>query len=91
MIILKKIYFSLCHLEIRLNFQLHPTEPAKYRGSYTAASKEIVDIEIAIYRNAGIVISYTITVAPETIVIATMGLLLKLTVSEEQEEGGLRN
>jgi hypothetical protein len=44
------------------------------------------------YRNAGIVISYTITVAPETIVIATMGLLFKLTVSEEeQEEGGLRN
>jgi len=37
------------HLQIHLNFQLYPIEPANYRGSYTKGSKEIVDIEIAMY------------------------------------------
>ena len=31
----------------------NPTEPANYRGSYSTASKEIVDIEIAMYQSAG--------------------------------------
>jgi hypothetical protein len=56
---------------------------------YHTASKEILDIEIAMYRNAGIVTTGTITIAPGTIVTTTMELLLlKLTVSEE--EVGLR-
>ena len=33
----------------------NPTEPANYRGSYTTASKEIVDIEIAMYQSGGTV------------------------------------
>jgi hypothetical protein len=67
----------------------NPTEPANYRGSYNTASKEIVDIETAMYRNAGTIITATITIEPWTIVIISMQLLFKLTVSEE--EGGLRN
>jgi hypothetical protein len=55
---------------------LDSTEPADYRDSYTTTSKEIVDIEIAMYRNAGIITTM-------------MELLLKLTVSEG--EGGLSN
>ena len=68
------------------------TEPANYRGSYTTARKEIVDIEIAMYQSAGTLIIGTITIAARTIV-TTMQLLwlLKLTVSQGQEEGGLRN
>jgi hypothetical protein len=67
----------------------NPTEPANYRGSYTTISKEIVDIEIAMCRNAGIVTTGIITIRLETMITTTMGLLLKLTVCEE--EGGLRN
>jgi hypothetical protein len=67
----------------------NPTEPANYRGSYTAASKELVDIEIAMCRNSGIVITDTITIGLGTMVTTTIELLLKLTVSGE--EGGLRN
>jgi hypothetical protein len=70
------------HFQIRLNFQLHPTEPANYRGSYTAVSKEIVDIEISLYRHARIVIIGTITVALGTIATIAMKLLLKRTLSE---------
>jgi hypothetical protein len=54
------------HLQIRLNFQLHPTEPANYRGFYTKGSKEIVDIEIARYENSGTIIAVSITIAPRT-------------------------
>jgi hypothetical protein len=34
----------------------NPTEPANYRGSYITEAKEIADIEIAMYRSAGIII-----------------------------------
>lgn len=81
-------FFSFCHLEIRLDFQPHPTEPALYRGSYTTGSKEIVDTEITLHRNAGIVIEHTITILPEIRVASMMKVLLKLTVCEQ---GGLRN
>jgi hypothetical protein len=29
----------------------NPTEPANYRGAYSRGSKEIVDIEIAMYQS----------------------------------------
>jgi hypothetical protein len=32
---------------IHLNFQLHPTEPVNSKGSCTTASKEILDVQIA--------------------------------------------
>jgi hypothetical protein len=32
----------------------NPSELVNYKGSCTTAEKEIVDIEIAMYRNAGI-------------------------------------
>jgi hypothetical protein len=64
-------------LQIRLKIQLHPTEPANYRGSYTTVSKEIVDIEIAMYQSAGtiVIMTGTATIALGTIVITTMELL----------------
>jgi len=34
----------------------NPTESANYRGSYTTASKEIVDIEIAMHQSTGTII-----------------------------------
>jgi hypothetical protein len=34
----------------------NPSEPANYAGSYTTEAKEIADIEIAMYRSAGIII-----------------------------------
>jgi len=37
----------------------NPAEPVNYKGSCTTAGKEIVDIEIAMYRNAGIVTTPT--------------------------------
>jgi hypothetical protein len=37
----------------RVKSVLESTEPANYRGSYTARWKEIADIEIAMYENAG--------------------------------------
>jgi hypothetical protein len=40
------------HLETRLTFQLHPTEPANYRGSYTRVRKRIVDTEIAMQQSS---------------------------------------
>jgi hypothetical protein len=53
-------------LEIHLNFQLHPTEPANYRDSYTTASKEIVDTEIGMCLSDGIIMTdITITAAIE--------------------------
>ncbi|MDQ3852640.1 MAG: hypothetical protein M3299_07385 [Thermoproteota archaeon] len=48
-----------------------------------------MDIEIAMYRNAGIVVTDTIPIAPGTIVILAMEVLLKCTVSEK--EGGRQN
>jgi hypothetical protein len=83
------IYF---HLQIRLNFQLSPTEPANYTGSYTTGAKEIVDIEIAMYQSAGTLITDTLTIAARRTVTTAMQMLwlLKLTVSQEQV-GGLRN
>ncbi|HYY67096.1 MAG TPA: hypothetical protein VE572_01975, partial [Nitrososphaeraceae archaeon] len=66
---------------IHLNFQPHPTEPAN-KGSYTAASKEIIDIEIAMYQSAGtviiIIIIDTSTIAAKTIVTAATQMLLLL-------------
>src|SRR5215212_4576732 len=50
--ILDRIILSLTLFQIHLNFQLHPTEPANYTGSYTTLRKEIEDIGIATYRNA---------------------------------------
>jgi hypothetical protein len=67
-------------LQIRLTFQLHPTEPANYTGSYTRVRKRTVDTEIAMHQGSR-----------RTILTTTMQMLpvLKLTVSEEeQEEGG---
>jgi hypothetical protein len=58
---------------------LGSTEPANYRGSYTTASKEIVDIEITMYQTAGTIVMTAVKL-----------LLLKLRISDEQE-GGLRN
>jgi hypothetical protein len=57
------------------------TEPANYRSSYSSASNEVVDIKITMCQSA----STIVTTAIELL------LLLKLTVSEEQEEGGLRS
>ena len=59
----------------------NPTEPANYRGSYTATSKEVVDIKIAMCQSASTIVTTAIE----------LFLVLKLTVSEEQEEGGLRS
>ena len=59
----------------------HPIEPVNYRGTYTTMRKRIVDTEIAMKQSS------------RTLLITTMEMLslLKLTVSEEQEEeGGLR-
>ncbi len=59
----------------------NPTEPANYTGSYTRVRKRIVDTEIAMPQGS------------RTILVTVMQMLslLKLTVSEEQEEeGGLR-
>ena len=41
----------------------NPTEPANYRGSYTTASKEIVDIEIAMCQGAGIILARALTIS----------------------------
>ncbi len=67
----------------------YPTKPANCRGSYTTASKEIVDIEIALCRNARIVTTGFITIGLGTIVTTTMEPLLKQMIPEE--EGGLKN
>lgn len=75
----------------RTDIVLGSTEPDNYRGSYTTASKEIVEIEIEIgmYESARIIITGTITIeSVTTITTTTELLLLKLTVSEEK--GGLR-
>ena len=49
----------------------------------------MVEIVIAMYQSAGTLIIDTISQAPRTIVttVTQMLLLLKLTVSQEQEEG----
>ena len=62
----------------------NPTEPVNYRGSNTRGSKEIVDIEIAMPRNAGIIAVVTgiIAIGFVTIVATTLELLHKLTISE---------
>jgi hypothetical protein len=54
--------------------------------------KGIADIEVAMHRSAGILIIDTITFAPGTIVTTAIPMLwlLKLKVSQEEEEGGLR-
>jgi hypothetical protein len=39
---------------------------ANYTGSYTTESKEIVDVEIAVYENPGKIITDSITMAPRT-------------------------
>jgi hypothetical protein len=58
----------------------NPTEPVNYRGSYTTVRKRIVDTEIAMQQSSRIIL----------ITAEEMLSLLKLTVSEEQEKGGLR-
>jgi hypothetical protein len=58
----------------------NPTEPANYTGSYTTVRKEIVDTEITMYGSS----RTTLTTAMQTL------SFVKLTVSEAQEEGGLR-
>jgi hypothetical protein len=64
--------------ETDLNFQLHPTEPANYTGSYTTARKRIVDTENAMQQSSRTIA----TTAMQTL------SLLKLRVSPEQEEEG---
>ena len=61
----------------------NPTEPANYRGSYTAEAKEMADIEITMHRNAGNVIERTIAILQETSVKSMMKILFKLTVCEQ--------
>jgi hypothetical protein len=64
----------------------YPTERANYRASYTTQSIErnSRDIEIAMYRSAGIiVITSTIIIGLGTVVTTTMELLLKMTGSEK--------
>jgi hypothetical protein len=56
----------------------NPTEPANYTGSYTRVRKRIVDTEIAMQRSS----RTKVTTAMQTL------SLLKLKVSQEQEEGG---
>jgi hypothetical protein len=58
----------------------NPTEPANYTGSYTTVRKRIVDTEIAMQQSSRIIL----------ITAEEMLSLLKLTVSEAQEKGGLR-
>jgi hypothetical protein len=52
---------------IESNLSPIPPNPPNYRGSYNTASKEILDIEIGMCRNTGIVTT-------------TIALLLELTV-----------
>jgi hypothetical protein len=73
----------------RTDIVLGSTEPVNYRGSNTARSREIVDLEITMHRNAGIVIECTIAILPETNVKSRMEILLQLSVSEEKR--GLRS
>jgi len=58
----------------------NPTEPANYTSSYTTVMKRIVDTEIIMQQSSRIIL----------ITAEEMLSLLKLTVSEEQEKGGLR-
>ena len=70
----------------------NPDEPANCTGSYTTRWKEILDTEIAMHGNAGIIITTsTVTIASRAIAITAMQMLslLKLTVSGQR--GGLRN
>lgn len=71
------------NFQIRLSFQLRPTEPADYTGSYTRVRKRIVDTEIAMHQSSR---------RTEVTTAIQMLSLLKLTVSEEreEEEEGLR-
>jgi hypothetical protein len=64
----------------RTDIVLGSTEPANYNGSYTTVRKEIVDTEIAKHQSS------------RTMLTTAMQMLslFKLTVSEEEEEGGLR-
>ena len=59
----------------------NPTEPANHTDSYTRVREIIVDTEIAMQQSSR-----------RTILTTAMQVLslLMLTVSEEQEEGGLR-
>ena len=66
-------------LEIHLNFQLHPTEPANYTDSYIRVRKRIVDKEIGMLHGSTTIL---------TTAMQVLSSLLKLTVSEEQEEEG---
>ena len=65
----------------QVKFVSDSTEPANYRGFYTRVRKRIVDTEIVMPQSS------------RTILITAVQMLslLKLTVSEEQEEGGLKN
>jgi hypothetical protein len=58
-----------------------PTEPANYTGSYTRERKRIVVTEIAMSQGSKTIL----------MTVTQTFSLLKLTVSEEQEVGGLRN
>ena len=66
------VYFIL---EIRLNFQLHPTEPANYTGSYTTVSKEIANTEIAMSQSADRVTIDNINIVSETTITIEMQML----------------
>jgi hypothetical protein len=63
----------------------HPTpsepkrslKPSRFRGESSIFVGRKVDIETAMYRNAGTIIIGTITIEPWTIVIILMQLLLK--------------
>jgi hypothetical protein len=82
---IKKLYFSSCHLEIHLNFQLHSTDPANYRASYSSISKEIVDTKITM-RSDGVLIMTGVSTTAAVGVIAktTMEVLLSMRISEKE-------
>jgi hypothetical protein len=84
-------FLLICRIRQRNRYRSGSTEPANYRGSYTTARKEIVDIEIAMHQNSRTLLIDTIArTAIVTTAIQQMLWLLKLTLSREQE-GGLRN
>jgi hypothetical protein len=68
----------LFYAEIHLKIQLHPTEPGNYTGSHTKVRKRIVDKEMAMHQSSTTILTTAMQVLS----------LLKLRVSDEQEEGG---
>src|SRR5919112_3542041 len=73
------ILMMIRRIRLKTGIVLGSTEPANYAGSYTRVRKRIVHTEIEMHQGSR-----------RTILTTTMQMLsvLKLTVSEEQEEEG---